>query len=137
MGDDDFWGTRDLNACCGKMDVKIPGDIADGDYLLRAEAIALHTAGQANGAQLYMSCYQVTVAGGKGTATPALVKFPGAYKATDPGLKINIHAAVSNYIVPGPQPYGNNTIRTPSSTCTGCEKDCKAGGATKSQSGER
>ena len=129
VGDDDFWGTRDLNACCGKMDVKVPGDIADGDYLLRAEAIALHTAAQANGAQLYMSCYQITVAGGTGTATPALVKFPGAYKAGDPGLQINIHAAVNKYVIPGPEPYGNGTIRTPSSTCTGCEKDCKAGAA--------
>jgi hypothetical protein len=45
-----------MNACCGKVDVKIPSDLAPGDYLLRAEVIALHTAGQANGAQFYMSC---------------------------------------------------------------------------------
>lgn len=38
------------------MNVKIPSDIAAGDYLLRAEALALHTAGQANGAQFYMTC---------------------------------------------------------------------------------
>ena len=61
MGDDDNWGVKDLNACCGKMDVKIPSDIAPGDYLLRAEVIALHTAGQSGGAQLYMSCYQLTI----------------------------------------------------------------------------
>ncbi|KAH8883137.1 hypothetical protein GQ53DRAFT_883146 [Thozetella sp. PMI_491] len=132
VGDDDYWGTRDLNACCGKMDVKIPGDIADGDYLLRAEAIALHTAAQANGAQLYMSCYQITVAGGTGKASPALVKFPGAYKASDPGLQINIHSAVAKYVVPGPDVYSGGTLRTPSSTCTGCEKDCKAAGKTTS-----
>ena len=50
-GDDDFWGTKDLNTCCGRMDVKIPADIAAGDYLLRAEALALHTAGSPGGAQ--------------------------------------------------------------------------------------
>ncbi|KAI6353832.1 hypothetical protein MCOR31_011627 [Pyricularia oryzae] len=44
-GDDDYWGTKDLNTCCGKMNVKIPSDIAPGDYLLRAEALALHAAG--------------------------------------------------------------------------------------------
>lgn len=42
------------------MDVKIPSDIPAGDYLLRAEVIALHTAGQANGAQFYMSCCTLT-----------------------------------------------------------------------------
>lgn len=38
------------------MNVVIPSDIAPGDYLLRAEVIALHTAGQANGAQFYVTC---------------------------------------------------------------------------------
>jgi len=51
----DPW-SQDMNNCCGKVDVKIPKDLAAGDYLLRAEVIALHTAGQANGAQFYMSC---------------------------------------------------------------------------------
>lgn len=54
--DDDFWGVKDLNKCCGRMNVKIPSDIAAGDYLLRAEVIALHVAGSSGGAQLYMSC---------------------------------------------------------------------------------
>lgn len=54
--DDDYWGTKDLNKCCGRMNVKIPSDIAAGDYLLRAEVIALHVAGSSGGAQLYMSC---------------------------------------------------------------------------------
>jgi hypothetical protein len=56
VGDDDNWGTNNLNTYCGKMNVKIPSDIAAGDYLLRAEALALHTARQANGAQFYLTC---------------------------------------------------------------------------------
>lgn len=52
-GSDDNWGTKDLNTCCGMMDVKIPEDLAPGDYLLRAEAIALHAAGSEGGAQFY------------------------------------------------------------------------------------
>jgi len=55
-GDDDKWGVKDLNTCCGKMEVKIPADIPAGDYLLRAEVLALHTAQSANGAQFYMTC---------------------------------------------------------------------------------
>jgi cellulase len=56
VGDDDNWGTNNLNTCCGKMNVKIPSDIAAGDYLLRVEALALHTARQANDAQFYLIC---------------------------------------------------------------------------------
>jgi hypothetical protein len=55
-GDNDNWGVKDLNTCCGKVDVKIPTALAPGDYLLRAEVIALHTAGSSGGAQFYMSC---------------------------------------------------------------------------------
>lgn len=51
------WGTDKLNANCGKREFKIPSKIPAGDYLVRAEAIALHTAGQSGGAQFYMSCY--------------------------------------------------------------------------------
>lgn len=61
VGDDDFWGVKDMNTCCGKVDVKIPADLAAGDYLLRAEVIALHTAGSSGGAQLYMSCCKLTL----------------------------------------------------------------------------
>ncbi|KAL2171214.1 hypothetical protein VTG60DRAFT_3525 [Thermothelomyces hinnuleus] len=126
-GDDDNWGTRDLNACCGKMDVPIPADIASGDYLLRAEALALHTAGQAGGAQFYMSCYQITVEGGSGTANPPTVKFPGAYSANDPGILVNIHAPLSSYTAPGPAVYAGGTIRQAGSACTGCAQTCKVG----------
>jgi cellulase len=51
------WGTDKLNSNCGKRSFKIPSKIPAGDYLVRAEAIALHTAGQSGGAQFYMSCY--------------------------------------------------------------------------------
>lgn len=54
--------------------------------------MALHSAAAAGGAQFYISCAQVRVSGGSGTASPApLVAFPGAYKATDPGLLVNIY----------------------------------------------
>ena len=126
--DDDFWGVKDMNTCCGKVDVKIPTDIAPGDYLLRGEVIALHTAGQPNGAQLYMSCYQLEITG-NGTATPATVKFPGAYKASDPGIQFNIHAKQSTYIVPGPTVYAGGSTKSAGSGCgaAGCMATCTAG----------
>ncbi|KIJ49722.1 lytic polysaccharide monooxygenase [Sphaerobolus stellatus SS14] len=98
-------GTQVLNDNCGHYDVKIPQDITPGDYLLRAEVIALHTVSSAGGAQFYMSCFQLKVSG-NGTATPATVKIPGAYNAQDPGILINIHQQLNTYVIPGPTPYG-------------------------------
>ncbi|KFY29797.1 hypothetical protein V493_02244 [Pseudogymnoascus sp. VKM F-4281 (FW-2241)] len=115
--DDDRWGVKDLNNCCGRMNVKIPSDIAAGEYLLRAEVIALHVAGSSGGAQLYMSCYQLVVSGG-GSASPATVNFPGAYKASDPGILINIHAAISSYVNPGPAVYAGGSRKVAGSACS-------------------
>ncbi|KAK0634017.1 glycosyl hydrolase family 61-domain-containing protein [Immersiella caudata] len=127
VGDDDNWGTRDLNNCCGKMDVPVPKDIAPGDYLLRAEALALHAAGPSGGAQFYVSCYQITVSG-EGTASPATVKIPGAYSASDPGIGINIHAALDSYIAPGPKVMAGGIEKAAgSAACSGCEVTCKVG----------
>ncbi|KAL9621516.1 MAG: hypothetical protein Q9160_004046 [Pyrenula sp. 1 TL-2023] len=85
--------------------VKIPSCIASGDYLVRIEHIALHSASTVGGAQLYISCAQVTVSGGSGTANPTKVAIPGAYKPTDPGLVVNIYYPVpTNYQPPGPKP---------------------------------
>ena len=72
--------------------VTIPKNVPSGEYLLRIEHIALHSAGLPNGAQLYISCAQLSVTGG-GTGEPGpLVAFPGAYTNTDPGLRVNIYA---------------------------------------------
>ncbi|OCL09228.1 lytic polysaccharide monooxygenase [Glonium stellatum] len=85
------------------VDVTIPKSLPSGDYLLRIEHIGLHSASAAGGAQFYISCAQLTVTGG-GTGSPSpLVAFPGAYKATDPGLMINIYYPVpTSYTLPGP-----------------------------------
>lgn len=73
------WGTEILNANCGKRAFTVPKSIASGDYLVRAEVLALH-AGAGN-PQPYVSCFQVKVTGG-GSANPAGVSFPGGYKIT-------------------------------------------------------
>ncbi|WQF81244.1 Putative auxiliary Activity family 9 [Colletotrichum destructivum] len=102
------WGNDLINEGCGKQSFTIPSDIAPGDYLLRAETVALHAAGSANGAQYYMSCYQLKIEG-TGTAKPEGVSFPGAYKATDPGLLINIYNTITDYVIPGPAVYGGGS----------------------------
>jgi cellulase len=123
-GDDDYWGNRDMNTCCGRVDVPIPSDIPAGDYLLRAETIALHSAAGSGGAQFYMTCYQIRVSGG-GSASPATVKFPGAYSSSDPGILVNIHSQMTSYKAPGPAVINGGTVKVAGSACTGCESTCK------------
>ncbi|KAI9700525.1 MAG: hypothetical protein M1820_006824 [Bogoriella megaspora] len=84
--------------------VTIPKSTPSGDYLVRIEHIALHQASSSGGAQFYIGCGQVTVKnGGSGTPSPT-VAFPGAYKATDPGILLNIYYPVpTSYTPPGPK----------------------------------
>ncbi|KAI9896287.1 hypothetical protein N3K66_008459 [Trichothecium roseum] len=82
--------------------VPIPPCIENGEYLIRFEQIGLHSASSPGGAQLYLSCAQVSVTGGSGTAQPSLMSFPGAYSASDPGLLINIYYPIpTSYTNPG------------------------------------
>ncbi|KIM28928.1 glycoside hydrolase family 61 protein [Serendipita vermifera MAFF 305830] len=108
------------------VSVRIPSSISAGEYLLRVEHIAVHGVqvvskgfylivvysnyvlrflhiANSLGAQFYISCAQLKVTGG-GSASPSpLVAFPGAYKATDPGILINIYYPVpTSYTPPGP-----------------------------------
>lgn len=92
----------------GWANFTLPACLAPGQYLLRAEIIALHSAYSQGGAQFYTSCGQLSV-GGSGTLSPSTVSFPGAYKAADPGITINIYGpggVTDNggkaYVAPGP-----------------------------------
>lgn len=93
------WPSQGLS----EANVTIPESLPSGDYLFRIEHIALHSASEEGGAQFYISCGQLTVTdGGSGTPTPK-VALPGAYEASDPGLKINIYYPVpTSYTLPGP-----------------------------------
>ncbi|KAI5887978.1 uncharacterized protein SCHCODRAFT_02076751 [Schizophyllum commune H4-8] len=102
------WAVEKLIADGGKFDFTIPSSVAPGDYLFRAEILALHEAdglasNSARGIQLYPSCSQITVATGGDTALPAGVAFPGAYTDTTPGIQFNIYGTdASTYVIPGP-----------------------------------
>ena len=91
----EYWATEVLNDNCGHFTFTIPS-IAPGQYLLRAEVIALHVASTVGGAQFYMSCFQLQV-GGSGSAEPDTVNFPGAYGASDPGILIDIYTSPKAY----------------------------------------
>ncbi|MCJ1442877.1 MAG: hypothetical protein MMC23_003374 [Stictis urceolatum] len=86
-----------------KVNFTIPKTTPSGNYLVRVEQIALHVAQSEGAAQFYLSCGQINVTGGGSGAPGPLVAFPGAYKATDPGILININYPVpTSYTFPGP-----------------------------------
>ncbi|KAG9122989.1 hypothetical protein FRC07_000393 [Ceratobasidium sp. 392] len=120
MDANSVWGVNRLITNKGKATAVIPKCIPSGNYLLRAEIIALHGAGTYPGAQFYMECAQINVTGG-GSASPATVSFPGAYKGTDPGITVNIYyPPLTNYTIPGPRPFtcGGSTGTTAQITTT-------------------
>ncbi|KAI0672572.1 glycoside hydrolase family 61 protein [Trametes maxima] len=81
----------------------LPRALPSGQYLVRMEAIALHSADKAGGAQFYISCGQIEVTdGGNGTPGP-LVAIPGVYDGNEPGILIDIYWPIpKNYTQPGP-----------------------------------
>lgn len=100
------WAVDTLISNGGKWTVQIPGSIPAGDYLIRSEILALHSAYSNGGAQFYIGCAQIRITGG-GSASPSTVRIPGAYSASDPGIMVNIYNGQgqpypSSYKIPGP-----------------------------------
>lgn len=86
----------------------LPEDVPPGEYLLRAEHIGLHAAGNFGKAQFYIGCAQLTIQG-SGTGTPGpTVKFPGAYNGREPGILIPLYwPPLYDYENPGPATWPN------------------------------
>jgi lytic cellulose monooxygenase (C1-hydroxylating) len=105
------WGVDRMMANNGWSYFNMPKCVAPGQYLLRVEILALHSAKNRGAAQFYQSCAQIKVSG-SGTFSPSsTVSFPGAYSAQDPGILINIYGLAGQpdmggkqYNSPGPKP---------------------------------
>ncbi|KAF8992934.1 glycosyl hydrolase family 61-domain-containing protein [Cyathus striatus] len=114
------WGAGQMIAQNNSWTSTIPASVPSGQYLIRFETIALHSLP----AQMYPECAQIQITGGGSLAPTAaeLVKFPGAYSNTDPGLTVNLYtnAALTQttYIIPGPPLYGQGTGSAPVGSTT-------------------
>ena len=82
----------------------LPTQLAPGEYLVRQEIIALHSAVTVGGAEFYPSCTQVRIGGSQSGTPNQTVSFPGAYNDNDPGIYVpNIYAPGASYNnFPGP-----------------------------------
>jgi len=102
--DADTWAQNDIKNGADAT-VTLPKDIAPGNYIVRHEIIALHLANSKGGAEFYEGCVQLKI-GGSGTGAPSkdeLVKLPGAYSDTDPGIfDPTVFDSGAKYSFPGP-----------------------------------
>jgi lytic cellulose monooxygenase (C1-hydroxylating) len=80
----------------------IPRNLAAGNYVLRHEIIALHGAGNDNGAQNYPQCLNLRVTG-SGTVRPTNgVAGTSLYTRSQPGIIFNLYTSYTSYPYPGP-----------------------------------
>lgn len=105
------WAVDNMISNGGWHYFTMPSCVAPGDYLMRAELIALHGAQTSGGAQFYMECAQIRVTGSGTNTGSNLVSFPGAYRANDLGIQVNIYDNTGSpymggkqYQIPGPAP---------------------------------
>ncbi|KAK6215890.1 hypothetical protein LQW54_004070 [Pestalotiopsis sp. IQ-011] len=95
------WATDDLISNNYTQTITIPSTLAAGNYVLRHEIIALHSAGSADGAQNYPQCFNIEVTG-SGTESPAGTAGESLYTEDDAGILINIYTSLASYDIPGP-----------------------------------
>lgn len=96
------WATDDLIADAFSWDVTLPSNLASGNYVLRHEIIALHSAGNPGGAQNYPQCINLQVSGGSGGAVPSGQPATSFYTPNDPGILFDLYRSFSSYPIPGP-----------------------------------
>ena len=67
-----------------------------------------------------MECAQINIVGGSGASSPQTYSIPGIYKATDPGILINIYSMTtsSKYTIPGPAVFSCSGGSTGGGSCT-------------------
>jgi len=95
------WASDQLIANNNSWAVTIPKSIAPGNYVLRNEIIALHSAEEADGAQNYPQCINLEITG-SGTDEPTGTLGEKLYTTDAPGILINIYSSLSTYKIPGP-----------------------------------
>lgn len=130
------WASDDLIANGNAWTVTIPEDIAPGQYVLRHEIIALHSAQDANGAQNYPQCINIEVTG-SGSAEPAGVAATELYTPEDPGISLSIYNGLDSYEIPGPAVYsggassGSSSGASSGSSNTGSSASASSNGTAE------
>ena len=95
------WATDNLISNDFTWEITIPSDLKAGNYVLRHEIIALHSAYSEDGAQNYPQCVNIQVTG-SGTSLPDGTLGEALYTEDDDSIVFNIYDSFSTYAIPGP-----------------------------------
>lgn len=99
------WASDKLIAANNSWTVTVPESIAPGNYVLRHEIIALHSANNPDGAQNYPQCINLKVTGSGTDKLASGTPGTALYTPKDAGILVNIYVKLSSYIIPGPGLY--------------------------------
>jgi len=102
---DGYWASDVMIANNNSWTTIIPATLAQGNYVIRHETIALHAAQSVGGAQNYPFCFNLAVTS-SGTDKPVGVLGEALYNENDPGVVYDIYAnTLAAYTIPGPTLY--------------------------------
>lgn len=111
------WAAIKLIGMNNTWPVTVPETLAAGKYVFRHEIIALHGAGEVNGAQAYPQCLNIEVTG-SGTVKPEGVAGTALYTAEEKGIVFNPYAATIDYPIPGPPLFAGASSGSPTTPTT-------------------
>ncbi|KAL8927891.1 MAG: hypothetical protein Q9172_001191, partial [Xanthocarpia lactea] len=109
------WASDKLLAANNSWTVTIPKSVAPGNYVLRHEIIALHSANKPDGAQNYPQCVNLKITGSGTDELASGTLGTELYKPDDAGIFVNIYEKLTTYAIPGPKLYSG---ASPSSSGT-------------------
>ncbi|CBX91313.1 hypothetical protein IAQ61_010676 [Plenodomus lingam] len=128
--DNGEWAAIKLIANNNTWAVTVPETLAAGKYVFRHEIIALHGAGQVNGAQAYPQCLNIEVTG-SGTVKPeGGVAGTALYTAEEKGIVFDPYASTINYPIPGPPLFAGASSGSPTTPTTPAVSAAPSGNAT-------
>jgi hypothetical protein len=114
------WASDVLIADGFSWTVRIPDGLAEGEYVLRHEIIALHVAEAYDGAQAYPQCMNIRVRrgakeeeSGKGVKIEGGVVGSQLYRPDEAGILVDIHRKIDGYRIPGPKLWNGLETREP------------------------
>ncbi|KAF2125633.1 lytic polysaccharide monooxygenase [Dothidotthia symphoricarpi CBS 119687] len=103
MGLGGTWATDVLISNGFSWEVRVPQMLAQGEYVLRHEILALHVAAQRDGAQAYPQCVNLRVGGAGSGRLGAGILGSHLYGMEDKGILVDVSGKIGGYQIPGPK----------------------------------
>ena len=107
-----YWYGDELIKNRNKAWFQVPEWIAPGNYVLRHELMALHSAmKEGSGIQHYPQCINLIVTGDGSDSLESGTRGTDLYRHDQPGVVINIFQNPGEYTVPGPEVYKPGNVK--------------------------